>query len=260
LKVKKGKLLADRSLLVLETPKWKIALEQALDCYNLTEEGEEDENPHNVNIPESKGTCDVQGPELKVPDVAKPVKIKKVNIGSEEEPKFTSIRDYWDDEKVESIADLLRDYQDLFPTKFTEMKGILGDLGVMEIPLKPDANPIKQRPYRLNPKYKAKVKEELDKMLAVGIIEPVEESDWVSPMVVQDKKTKGEIRICVDLRKLNDASVHDPFPTPFSDEVLDNVGGQEAYSFTDRFSGYHQIRIHEADRHKTTFAIEWGPF
>ena len=106
----------------------------------------------------------------------------------------------------------------------------------------------------MNPKYKEKVKEELDKMIAAGIIEPVEESDWVSPMVVQEKKTKGEIRIYVDLRKLNDASVHDPFPTPFSDEVLDNVGGQEAYSFTDGFSGYHQIKIHEADRHKTTFA------
>ena len=49
-------------------------------------------------------------------------------------------------------------------------------------------------------------------MITSGIIEAVEESEWVSPMVVQDKKAKGEIRICVDLRKLNDASVHDPFP------------------------------------------------
>ena len=64
----------------------------------------------------------------------------------------------------------------------------------------------------MNPKYKEKVRKELDKMLAVGIIEPVEESEWVIPMVVQGKKTKGEIRICVDLRKLNDASFHDPFP------------------------------------------------
>ena len=70
--------------------------------------------------------------------------------------------------------------------------------------------------------------------------------------------SKGEIRICVDLRKLNDASILDPFPTPFTDEVLDNVGGQEVYSFTDGFSGYHQIRIHEEDRHKTTFATELG--
>ena len=58
-------------------------------------------------------------------------------------------------------------------------------------------------------------------------------------MVIQDKKEKGEIRICVDLRKLNDASLHDPFPTPFTDEVLDNVGGHDVYSFTNGFSRYH---------------------
>ena len=79
-------------------------------------------------------------------------------------------------------------------------------------------------------------------------------------MVVQDKKAKGEIRICVDLRKLNDASVHDPFPKPFTDEVLENVGGQYVYSFIDGFSGYHHIRIHKDYRHKTTFATEWGSF
>ena len=59
---------------------------------------------------------------------------------------------------------------------------------------------MKQHPYRLNPNYKEKVKDEIDKMLAAGIIELVEESEWVSPMVVQEKKTKGDIRICVDLR------------------------------------------------------------
>ena len=105
------------------------------------------------------------------------------------------------------------------------MKGVVRDLGVMRIPLKEDARPVKQCPYRLNPRYKEKVKDEINKMLAAGIIEPVEESEWVSPMVMQEKKTKGEIRIFVDLHKLNDASLHDPFPTPFTDEVLENVGG-----------------------------------
>ena len=89
-------------------------------------------------------------------------------------------------------------------------------------------------------------------MVGACIIEPVEQYDWVSPMVIQEKKTKGEIRICVDLRKLNDSCVHDPFPTPFSDEILDNVGGQEAYNFTDGFSRYHKIRIAPEDRNKTT--------
>eukprot|EP00253_Pinus_taeda_P023346 PITA_23346 len=79
-------------------------------------------------------------------------------------------------------------------------------------------------------------------------------------MVVQEKKQKREIRIYVDLGKLNDACVNDPFPTPFTDKVLENVGGQEAYSFTDGFSGYHQIKIVPEDRSKTTFANEWGCF
>ena len=68
------------------------------------------------------------------------------------------------------------------------------------------------------------MKEEIDRMLEDGIIEPKEESEWISHMVVQEKK-QGGIRICVDLRKLNDAFLHDPFPTPFTYEVLANVGG-----------------------------------
>ena len=50
-------------------------------------------------------------------------------------------------------------------------------------------------------------------MLDIGIIEPI---------VILDKNTK--FRICVDLRKLNDACIHDPFLTPFTDEVLEGVG------------------------------------
>jgi hypothetical protein len=63
------------------------------------------------------------------------------------------------------------------------MKGMKGTIGEMRIPLKPDARLVKQRP-RLNPKYKEKVKIELDIMLEAWIIEPVEESEWISPMVV----------------------------------------------------------------------------
>ena len=63
----------------------------------------------------------------------------------------------------------------------------------------------------------------MDRMLDAGMIEPVEESKWIIPMVVQDKKT-GEVQIYVDLRKLNNSCMHDPFPTPFTDEVLEGVG------------------------------------
>jgi hypothetical protein len=60
-------------------------------------------------------------------------------------------------------------------------------------------------------------------MLEVGIIEPIEESEWINPMVVQKMK-QGGINISIDLRKLNDSFLHDNFPTPFIDEVLENVG------------------------------------
>ena len=54
--------------------------------------------------------------------------------------------------------------------------------------------------------------------------------------------------------------MHDPFSTPFINEVLDGVGSQEMYSFMDGFSGYHHIRIVKEDHHKTTFVTEWGCF
>ena len=91
----------------------------------------------------------------------KPLKKKKVNIGSPENPKFVNIGDYWDDETVAKITDLVHESQDLFPTNFLKMKGIVRDLGEMKIPLKPYAKPVKERPYRLNPRYKEKVKDEL---------------------------------------------------------------------------------------------------
>jgi hypothetical protein len=78
-------------------------------------------------------------------------------------------------------------------------------------------------------------------------------------MIVQDKKTRG-IRIFIDLRKLNDACLHDPFSTPFIDEVLEIVGGKEAYLFTDGFSGYHQINIAPKDKHKMPFVTKWGSY
>ena len=125
-------------------------------CYNLA--GDPDDDPNNINIRESKGTREVEGSCISSDQFLNPSNIKKVNIGSLENPKFTNIGDYWDEETVTNITDLLHEYQDLFPTNFSEMKGIVGDLGEMKIPLRPDAKPSKKHLYRLNPRYKEKVK------------------------------------------------------------------------------------------------------
>jgi len=61
-------------------------------------------------------------------------------------------------------------------------------------------------------------------------------------------------------KKLNKATKKDPYPLPFSNEVLNTVTRYETYSFLDRYSGYHQISIAFEDRYKTTFVIDWGAF
>ncbi len=175
-------------------PDWKEQEANAVECYNLAIDEEDD--PRNINIPESEGHCEVHGPEIELPKVTQPLKTRKVNIGSEEMPKYATIGDYWDEEMVCKVTKLLHEYQDLFPTKFSKMKGILGEIGVMKIPLKAYAKPVKQRSYRLNPKYKEKVRMELDKMLTVGIIEPVEESEWVSPCGARKEDQERNHNLC----------------------------------------------------------------
>ena len=86
----------------------------------------------------------MKGPQIESEVISTPIKVKKVNIGTTEHPKMANIGDYWDEPTVERITELLRKYNDLFPTKFTEMNGIEGELGEMKIPLRPEARPIRQ--------------------------------------------------------------------------------------------------------------------
>jgi len=186
------------------------------------------------------------------------MKLRKQNLGKDDKPKMASEGDYWDEQTTKEIFDLLQEYQDLFPASLAKLKGIKGDIGEMKIVLRPNARQVNHRPYRLNPRVKKKVKKEINKMLEAGIIFSVDEVEWISPMVIQNKKDATEIRVCVDYRNPKNSCVHDPFSTPFSDEVLDIVAGNEAYSFIDGFLGYHQVQITEDDKRKTTFTTKWG--
>ena len=97
----KTKIFEDCTTSVPAEPEWAIQLKEALECYNFASETEKaDEDPRNTNIPGSEGTRDVEGPQLEIPAITEPIKIKKVNIGTDAEPKFASIGDYWNDETV----------------------------------------------------------------------------------------------------------------------------------------------------------------
>ncbi|GJW53164.1 reverse transcriptase domain-containing protein [Tanacetum coccineum] len=67
-------------------------------------------------------------------------------------------------------------------------------------------------------------------------------------------------RVCIDYRKLNDATRKDHFPLPFMDQMLERLAGNEYYCFLDGFSGYFQIPIDPLDQEKTTFTCPYGTF
>nr|GFC22630.1 reverse transcriptase domain-containing protein [Tanacetum cinerariifolium] len=67
-------------------------------------------------------------------------------------------------------------------------------------------------------------------------------------------------RVCIDYRKLNEATRKDHFPFPFMDKMLERLAGNEYYCFLDGFSGYFQIPIDPRDQEKTTFTCPYGTF
>jgi hypothetical protein len=96
--------------------------------------------------------------------------------------------------------------------------------------------------YTSNPNYATILKHDIDKLLIVGFIQPMEESTWLSLIVVVSKKNE-KFKIHVDFKNMNATMKKDPFPLPFTDEVLNIVARCEAYSFLDGYSMYHQISI-----------------
>ena len=114
----------------------------------------------------------------------------------------------------------------------------------MKIELIPRENPIKKRHYKLTHKYKLIVQKEIEGILHVGIIYPIDKEEWVSPMLVQPKKhDPKKLRICVYFQGLNKETVTYLFPNCFADEIINEVIGHECYSFTYGLLGYNQVPI-----------------
>ncbi|KAL4281283.1 hypothetical protein GQ457_03G018830 [Hibiscus cannabinus] len=121
------------------------------------------------------------------------------------------------------------------------------------------------------------VMKEIIKWLDAGVIYPISDSSWVSPVQCVPKKggitvvtnDENELlptrtvtgwRICMDYRKLNKATKKDHFPLPFIDQMLDRLAGKEFYCFLDGYSGYNQIAIAPEDQEKTTFTCPYGTY
>ena len=185
--------------------------------------------------------------------------LEEIDLGEEGEGKRVRVSAELEKQFKEQLVQLLKEYRDVFAWTYTDMEGIDPKFYEHKINLKEGAVPVKQQRYRMNPNYAKQVKEEIDRLLRVGFIYPVEKATWISPIVIVPKKNM-KIRVCVDYRRLNAATIPDPFPLPFTDSLLDEVAGKEMYTFLDGFSGYNQVKMAPEDRDKTAFITEWGVF
>jgi len=73
-------------------------------------------------------------------------------------------------------------------------------------------------------------------------------------------RVQNNWRVCIDYRRLNQATQKDHFPLPFIDQMLERLAGKTHYCFLDGFSGYFHIWIAPEDQHKTTFTWPFGTF
>ncbi|KAJ8712243.1 hypothetical protein PYW07_005085 [Mythimna separata] len=119
-----------------------------------------------------------------------------------------------------------------------------------------DAVPISSPPYRVSPAKKEIIRQQLDKMLEEEVIEEAE-SEWASPVVLVPKKN-GEVRFCVDYRKLNSVTRADKYPLPVIDELLQSTKPNSVMSTIDLKAGYWQINVAPEDRPKTSFITPFG--
>jgi transposase InsO family protein len=125
------------------------------------------------------------------------------------------------------------------------------------LPSAPDT--IVQRVRRLPFALEEKVERELRQMVADDVIEAIESSRYVSPIVVVPKKS-GNIRLCVDFRKLNSYIVPDPFPVTCVDDLLAKVKKASMFSVIDLKAAFHQIPLHVDSRDYTAFVTHLGTY
>jgi hypothetical protein len=156
-------------------------------------------------------------------------------------------------EEFQELKKLLAEYDDIFAVDSEDHRRTNK---VYHCIVTGDARPIRQPPRRVPLAKQMQVSDMIDDMQRRVVIEE-SDSPWSSPIVLVRKKN-GELRFCMDYRKLNDVTKRDSFPLPQIDDTLDTLSGAKWFSTLDLKSGSWQVDVHPDDKEKTSFSTGQG--
>ncbi|GJT83603.1 reverse transcriptase domain-containing protein [Tanacetum coccineum] len=213
-------------------------------------------------------------PELELKDLPSHLEYEFLE-GTDKLPIIIS-KELKDEEKA-ALLKLLKSHKRAIAWKISNIKGLDPRFCTHKILMEDDFKPTVQHQRRVNPKIYKVIKKEVIKLLDAGLIYPISDSPWVDPVHYVPKKGGMTIienkdneliptrlvtgwRVCIDYRKLNDATRKDHFPLPFMDQMLEHLVGNEYNCFLDGFARYFQIPIDLQDQEKTTFTCPYGTF
>ncbi len=121
-----------------------------------------------------------------------------------------------------------------------------------------DAQPIRQRAYRVPLSQRNTLLAHIEKMQVQGAIRP-SQSPWSSPCILVPKKD-GSMRFVIDFHRVNTVTKKDVFPLPLISDILDSLGSAAHFSTLDLASGYWQVELEEESKPKTAFTCFAGLF
>nr|GEV83787.1 DNA-directed DNA polymerase [Tanacetum cinerariifolium] len=154
------------------------------------------------------------------------------------------------DEEETALITVLKSHKRAIAWKLSDIKGIDPEFCTHKILMEDDFEPAVQHQRRVNPKMHDVIKNEVLKLLDVGLIYPISDSPWVSLVHCVPKKggftvvenEENELiltrlvtgwRVCIDYHKVNEATRKYHFPLPFMDQMLERLAGNEYYCFLD---------------------------
>nr|GEX90203.1 hypothetical protein [Tanacetum cinerariifolium] len=205
-------------------------------------------------------------PEVELKDL--PPHLEYAFLGDNNKWPVIIAKDLSVDEKS-AILKVLKSRKQVIAWKLTDIKGIDLEFYPYKILLEEDYALKVQSQRRVNPKIHDVIKKEVEKLIDAGLIYPISDSPWVSPIHCVPKKggmtvvinDENELvptrlvtgwRVCIDYRKLDEATWKDHFPLPFMDQMLERLAGNEYYCFLDGFSEKMLKRCED-----TKLALNW---